>query len=236
LQEKVYLIKELSTLTPNVVKIVLSPESEPMSYQAGQYIKVLLPDYSVAPLSVANAPHVNTNSLEFHLLFTSENFKAINILQQAKQQKKLIINGPYGDCTVDRLSSKPIIFLARGTGFAPIKSVIEALLQQEQYPAMHLYWSVPGWRDIYMHDLVENWVKNLKDFRFTAVLTRETPQHPGIKFGKIPEVVLQDYPDLSSFQAYASGPEAMVYAALNGFKLHGLRQEDFYSDVFNYVV
>ncbi|HVY53436.1 MAG TPA: hypothetical protein VHA13_02840 [Gammaproteobacteria bacterium] len=223
-------------LTPQVAQIFLSNKAACLNYQAGQYIKVVHPDLSTSPLSIANAPKKESSCLEFHLYHPNENQRAISILNLLKENKQLILRGPFGSCTVNALApNKPIIFLARGTGFAPIKAVIEELIQKPDYPAIHLYWSVAGWRDLYMHNLVEQWVRTLKDFHFTAVLSREVPTTVTVKSGKMPEVVLQDYPDLSVYQVYASGPEAMVYAALEGMQEHGLDRKYFYSDLFDYV-
>ena len=116
-----------------------------------------------------------------------------------------------------------------------MKAVVEELIRRPEYPRIHLYWSVPGWRDLYLRELINDWVKELRHFHFTAVLTREVmPVEAGVKYGSVPELVLQDYPDLSGHQVYVSGPEKMVYASLEAFQPKGLPRESFYSDVFDY--
>jgi CDP-4-dehydro-6-deoxyglucose reductase len=236
LRDHVYKVASYHLLTPTVAQIFLYPETIPgLCYAAGQYIKVVHPDQSASPFSLASAPAASS-MLELHLLFLKENYRAMEVLRQVKENKQLILRGPYGSCIAQQLDcQRPLIFLARGTGFAPIKAVIEALVQQPAYPPMHFYWSVPHWRDVYLHEQLEHWAKTLPDFHFTIVLSREfLPPDKTLKFGKIPAAVLQDHPDLSFYQVYASGPENMIYSALYDFQQHGLARASFHSDVFDY--
>jgi CDP-4-dehydro-6-deoxyglucose reductase len=237
LLDHVYEVKSYKLLTPHVVQIFLEPAAAPLLYEAGQYIKVVHPDKTTSPFSIANAPEVSS-TLELHLLVLKKNGKAMEIFQQVKEKKPLILRGPFGAGTPHHLDAeKPLIFIARGTGFSPIKAVIEALSQKPTYPAIHFFWSAPGWRDLYLRDLIKDWVKTLRDFQFTAVLTREFLPHEPlevVKYGSVPDLVLQAYPDLASHQVYVSGPETLVYEALEAFQQKGLSRENFYSDVFDY--
>ncbi len=236
MSDYLYEVQEYKLLTPKVAQIFLSSQGkDPLHYEAGQYIKLVHPDKSTSPFSIANAPSA-TSLLEWQLLFLKENPKACAIFRQVKEKKPFKLRGPYGRCTVSCLQpAKPIIFIARGTGFSPIKAVIEALSQQAACPAIHFYWSVPGWRDLYLRELIQTWVSQLREFHFTAVLTREeSPLLEGVKYGSISDLVLQDHPDLSSCQVYMSAPERMVYSTLTAFEARGLPRECFYSDVFDY--
>lgn len=236
LRDYIYSVEACRLLTPHVAQIFLRhPSPEPLQYEAGQYIKIVNPDQSTSPFSIANAPK-DFSTIELHLLFLKDNRRAMDVFRRVKEDQQLVIRGPFGRCGVTCLAAqKPIIFLARGTGFAPIKAVIEALIQQPDYPPMHLYWSSPGWRDLYLRELIQAWMKTIRAFQFTAVLTREFLPSTQAKFGALPPIVLQDYPDLSHHQVYASGPEAMIYGALDDFQQHGLVKELFYSDVFDYA-
>ena len=236
MSDKIYKVVEHQLLIPNVARVMLACKSPPgLQYEAGQYIKIIHPDQSTSPFSIANAPQPS-GLLELHLLFLKENRKASDIFQQVKEGRDFTLRGPYGSCTADRLSKdRPLIFIARSTGFSPVKAVIEALTQQENYPAIHLYWSVPGWRDLYLRDLIQTWMNQLRDFHFTAVLTREiVPEEKGVKYGSVPDLVLEDHPDLSAHQVYVSGPEKLVYSTFESFQKKGLPREWFFSDVFDY--
>lgn len=233
LLDHLYKVDSYRLLTHNVAQIFLSPLDPPgFSYEAGQYLQVVHPDQRVSPFSIANTPQAS-GQLELHLLFMPGNPRAMEVMRQVQENKQLCLRGPFGNCRASRLEvERPVIFLARGTGFAPIKAVIERLLTKPSYPPMHLYWSVAGWNDLYFREQVEQWVKTLENFKFTAVLSRE--YLPQAKFGKVAPVVLEDHPDLSHYQVYASGPEALVYSALYDFQQHGLAKQSFYSDVFDF--
>ena len=208
--------------------------SQPVfSYAAGQYVEVVHKDRCVSPLSIACAPTALAN-LEFHLFHPVENHKAQDLLRIAQAEKTWSLRGPYGSCTVNRLHpQKPIIFLARGTGFAPIKAVIEALfISPGRCPAIHLYWSVSRREDFYLTDLLEKWKTEFPNFIFTPVLTREFSPKAPAGSPLLHDIVLRDYLDLSAYQVYASGPRPLVNAAFYAFQKHGLQQTFFYSDVF----
>lgn len=230
-QDKIVQVEQCCSLTASIAQIFLCcVGSQPLVYEAGQYIKIVHAGLSTYPFSIASAPHV---PFELHLHHPKENIIAREILQQITEQKQLTIRGPYGSCTASRIAlSRPVIFLARGTGFAPIKAVIEALIDRPDCPPIHLYWSAAGWQELYMRELVEVWVKTHSNFNYTAVLTREYIE--SVRFGSAAQIILQDYPDLSGYQVYASGPQAMIYPALYAFQQHGLAREWFYSDVLDY--
>jgi CDP-4-dehydro-6-deoxyglucose reductase len=235
LPDQIYQVVEHQLLTPNVARFFLAASDTSIHYQAGQYIKLVHSDGSTSPFSIANAPQED-GLLEFHLLFLKENRRASDIFQQVKERKTFKLRGPYGSCTLEHMSAtKPTIFIARSTGFSPVKAVIEEQIRRGTCPPIHLYWSTPGWRDLYLRDLLHSWAEKLPAFQFTAVLTREVvpPEH-GAKYGSVPDLVLQDYPDLSAHQVYLSGPEKMAYAALETFQKKGLPNKCFYSDVFDY--
>lgn len=219
-----------------MAQFFLAPQSDCfLSYEAGQYIKMVHPDGSTSPFSIANAPQAS-GLLELHLLFLKENRKAWDIYHQLRDKKVVVLRGPYGRCTADCLNEKkPTIFISRSTGFSPVKAVIEEWIKKPLYPAMHFYWSVPGWRDLYLAELIQSWIQDVRNFHFTAVLTREIlPPDAKVKYGPVPQFVLKDHPDLSSYQVYMSGPEKMVYSALRIFQNNGLPSQFFYSDVFDF--
>lgn len=221
-----YSVSSISSVAPTVSQIMLRPKRSPaLSYQAGQYIEVMHLDGALSPLSIACAPNPS-KGLEFHLFHAEENYKANELLRLAQEEKKWTLKGPKGLCTANRLHpKKPIIFLARGTGFAPIKAVIEALISRHAILPMHFYWSVKTQQDLYLLSLLEKWEQVLPGFTFIPVLTQETGSHV------LPQVILRDHPDLSAYQVYASGPQPLITTAFSDFVEKGLHSEAFYSDL-----
>jgi CDP-4-dehydro-6-deoxyglucose reductase len=229
-QTVLYQLDHLSLLSPQVSRLVLKPKDAKaaLGFVAGQYIKVILPDGSGSPLSIA-APPSDTLEIELHLSHPAKNKKALEILDQAKAGMDLGISGPYGECTIARMiPNTRIIFYVRGTGFAPVKAILEELVQYPLLQPVHLFWGVATSADFYMQDLIKVWAQAFSDFRFTPIVSRTVDQH------KLRDAVILDYPDLSTSQIYASGPPDMVYSALADFQQHGLQKAYFYSDVIDY--
>jgi CDP-4-dehydro-6-deoxyglucose reductase len=216
-------------LTHNVSRIVLEHSTgDALQYQAGQYLKILAADHSIAPLSIANAPN-SKNQLELHIGHPRKNLTAKHIMRDLALDQECFLRGPYGSCTVARLKPHlPIIFFVRGTGFAPVKAVLEELVQRKDFPDIHLYWGAAHADDFYLQDLLQKWQKKFPHFQQTLAVSRSKDQH------KLHHQVLHDYPDLSGHQIYASGAEEMVLVSLEVFMQQGLKRKNYYSDLFDY--
>lgn len=224
-----YEVQSIHSLAPLVSQIFLRPRSSVLYYEAGQYIEVVHQDQSTSPLSIACMPNKNAE-LEFHLFHPPENHQALDLLRMAKEEKRWTILGPSGHCGVDRLHlDKPIIFIARGTGFAPIKAVIEALLNASFKLSIELYWSVAKQSHFYLLDEIAKWQTTYANFNFIPVLTKEKVDESSLS---VEQLVLHNHPDLSSHQVYAAASRAFIYSLFYSLQKHGLQQEFFYSDVF----
>jgi CDP-4-dehydro-6-deoxyglucose reductase len=223
--EVVYDVIRCEPLANTIMGIRLqAPVNQRIEYQAGQYIKIIHRDGNMSPLSIACAP-ADCSMIELHVAYSKNNLMARDILLTIEQTKKLRLRGPYGNSTAAKIfGDQPIIFLARGTGFAPIKSIVEELDKFKKYPPMHLYWSAASSDELYMNELAQRWTVELKNFSYTPVLNRELIQHS----------ILKRYPDLTHYRVLASAPESIVYAALPEFLGAGLKRDHYYSDLFDY--
>lgn len=214
-----YNVQQVTTLAPDISQIILSSQT-PLIYDAGQYIEVHQDTQSI-PLSIANAPQQN-QQLEFQLMHTPKNTAALQLLNQKTWQ----IHGPFGNCTFSKLKKNlPIIFLARGTGFAPIKAIIERFITARLFPPFYFYWSVPTDAQLYLQSRLQHWQQILPTFVYKPIFTAQTGSHIP------PTFILAEHPDLSHFQVYVSGPKPLVQTALADFTQRGLARENFYSDV-----
>jgi CDP-4-dehydro-6-deoxyglucose reductase len=211
----------------HVTQVILqAPLPEFIAYAAGQYLKVSHGDDSDSPLSIACSPRPD-HSIELHISHPPINPRAHEILQAVKQKKVLTLRGPYGTITPARFTpTKEIIFFVRGTGFAPVKALLENFIAQGSQQACHLFWAAAQ-EDFYLQDLLREWEQRL-NFRFTLAASRSAEQH------KLQHEVVSEYPDLTGYQVYASGPEVMITDGLQAFVRHGLTAENFYSDIFDY--
>ena len=215
------------SLTQYVSQIILQSNT-PLIYQAGQYVKVIHHDNSESPLSIACAPN-EKNLIELHLSHHPGNLPAQDIMQMVSQEKELQISGPYGSCTSAKLLADiPIIFLARGTGFASVKALLEELIQKDDQRHIHLFWDAATEDKFYLLDLIEQWREKFHAFHFTPITSHSKDRE------KMHLAVTTNYPDLSNYQVYASGSEEMVIAALENLQQFGMRKERFYSDLLDY--
>jgi CDP-4-dehydro-6-deoxyglucose reductase len=227
LNQFIYTVSEVVLLTRHVSKLILTipSSSHAMTYQAGQYIKIIHDNGNESPLSIASAPN-HLQQLELHLSHGPRNQQAQTILEMIKADGVLSLTGPYGVCTVSRFSlDRPIVFFVRGTGFAPVKAILEELVQMQDCPPLHLYWGVASAEDFYFPELITHWEQQFADFRFTSMVSRSADLH------QLHHAVLQDYPSMSHVEVYASGGEEMVFSALEIFQEHGLEKTRFYSDM-----
>jgi CDP-4-dehydro-6-deoxyglucose reductase len=209
------------------------PANERLQFLAGQYIDILMKDGKRRSFSLANAPHDDAY-LQLHVrhlpggAFTEYVFNAMH------EKDILRFEGPLGSFFLQEDSDKPIILLASGTGFAPIKAIVEHAFQLGVKREMTLYWGARSLKDIYMAELPETWQKERPNFRFVPVLSEPQPEDGWSgRTGLVHQAVLDDFADLSGYQVYACGAPAMVETAHASFIADRTLPEDqFFSDAF----
>lgn len=213
---------------------LLLPANERLRFLAGQYIDILLKDQTTRSFSLANAPHQD-NLLELHIRHMPGGDFSTHVFNTMKERDILRFKGPLGSLHLREDSGKPVIFVASGTGFAPIKSIIEHALHSGIRRPMHLYWGGRILADLYMRDWTAQWEE--KGIRFTPVLSEALPEdHWQGRTGFVHQAVLDDYADLSGHEVYACGAPAMVEAAQRDFTtLRGLPLDAFFSDAFTFA-
>lgn len=222
------------------------PQTEAFEFKAGQYVDFLLKDAQKRSYSIANAKAVKVKSetsgseiqfIELHIrhmpggLFTDHVFKSM------KDKEIFRIEGPLGGFFL-RPNNKPMIFLASGTGFAPIKALIEQVMNTSKSDVLNanieLYWGARTLADLYMHQWVLELTQRWPSLKYTPVLSEPLPSDEWTgRQGWVHQAVLEDHPDLSGHQVYACGAPLMVEAAKRDFALVGkLPSEEFFADAF----
>ncbi len=230
-----YDLAEINESSTSVTQVLLqAPADDHLQYRAGQYLYVIPNKGDARPFSIGNCP-TDERMIELHIRHTQDNEYANQLLDEIKSHKKLNLRGPYGTTVFHRDINKPIIFIAGGTGFAPLKAIIEHVLIEDFQQSMHLYWGAKTLGDLYMHQLAQTWVAQQAHFNYTPVLSdpSDLEDWHGVS-ESIDEAVLADYPDLSNHVIYACGPSEMVFDALKTLKAHGLKEALMFSDAFTY--
>lgn len=228
-------VSSIQKLNHDVMRIDLKiPEAMRFQFLAGQYIDFILRDGRRRSFSIANAPHDDSH-IVLHVRhiqggrFTGEVFDHMQVNDIVR------IEGPLGSFFLREDSDRPAIFMAGGTGFAPIKGIIEHTLVKNIRREFHIYWGARTLEDLYMHDVAQQWADTYSHIHYTPVLSepKDSDSWQG-RTGYVHEAVLQDISDFSGYEIYASGPPAMVYAGRDAFMPHGLNAELYYSDAFEF--
>ncbi|WP_338860711.1 CDP-6-deoxy-delta-3,4-glucoseen reductase [Mycetohabitans rhizoxinica] len=215
-----------------VLKLQL-PANERLQYLAGQYIEFILKDGTRRSYSMASAPH-HEGPLELHIRHMPGGVFTDHVFGAMKERDILRFEGPLGTFFLREDADKPIVLLASGTGFAPIKAIIEHAIFKGMTRPMTLYWGGRRRGDLYLASLAEQWARDVPSFKFVPVLSEPDPADGWQgRTGFVHRAVVEDLPDLSGYQVYACGAPVMVEAAQRDFTAHhGLPADEFYADSF----
>lgn len=227
-------IARLERVSDDVISIALQlPASEKLQYRAGQYIEFMLKDGKRRSYSLANAPHVGEH-VTLHIRHMPGGLFTDQVFSTMKERDILRFEGPLGSFFLREDSDKPMVLLASGTGFAPIKAIVEQAVHIKSTRPMTLYWGGRRPKDLYMHALCEEWARTIPNFRYVPVISNATQDDRwNGQTGFVHQVVMNDLPDLSNYQVYACGAPAMVDAARTDFSAScNLPEEEFYADAF----
>ncbi|HRD99587.1 MAG TPA: CDP-6-deoxy-delta-3,4-glucoseen reductase [Rubrivivax sp.] len=227
----------LQRATPDVMVLRLQlPANQVLQYHAGQYVEFILRDGARRSYSMANAPHElgNPPAIELHLRHLSGGRFTDHVFSEMKERDILRIEGPFGSFFLREDSTKPLILLASGTGFAPIKALIQRLQHLGSPRPAVLYWGCRHKADLYQHDWCEQQAASMPTLRYVPVLSEPGPADAWTgRNGLVHQAVMQDWPDLSAHQVYACGVPVMVQAAQRDFCQNcGLPPEEFFADAF----
>jgi len=212
------------------------PANDVMQFHAGQYIEFLLRDGSRRSYSMGNAPHTlepGAPKVELHIRHMPGGKFTDPVFTTMKEKDILRVEGPYGSFFLREDSDKPMVLLASGTGFAPIKALIEHMLHKGISRPATLYWGGRRPSDLYMSDWVQAQLAQMPHLRYVPVVSNATPEDAWTgRTGFVHQAVLQDHPDLSGFQVYACGAPIVVDSAQRDYGRAGLPAEEFFADSF----
>jgi CDP-4-dehydro-6-deoxyglucose reductase len=227
-------VAKLNKVSDDVMVVALQlPANERLQYRAGQYIEFLLKDGKRRSYSMANAPHLDEH-VTLHIRHMPGGVFTDHVFNTMKERDILRFEGPLGTFFLREDSDKPMVLLASGTGFAPIKAIVEHAIDTKTKRPMVLYWGGRKPKDIYMHALCEEWARTLPNFRYVPVISDALPEDGWSgRTGFVHRAVMEDLPDLSGYQVYACGAPLMVESAQRDFAAQcKLPDEEFYADSF----
>src|SRR5688500_5625690 len=227
-------VQKLEKVADDVMIIHLRlPANERLQFLAGQYIDFLLEGGERRSFSMANPPHAD-ELIELHIRHVAGGSFTDHVFAKMKERDILRFEGPLGSFFLREDSTKPIVFVASGTGFAPIKSIIESARHRKVERPMVLYWGCRRPKDLYLNALAESWALAQPNFRYVHVVSEAAPGDAWSgRRGFVHRAVMQDFPDLSGHQVYACGVPVMVDSARKDFITQcQLPEDEFYADSF----
>lgn len=215
-----------------LVKLQL-PANDTFRYHAGQYVEFILRDGARRSYSMANAPH-NGPGVELHIRHMPGGKFTDHVFGAMKEKEILRVEGPYGSFYLRDDSAKPMVLLASGTGFAPIKAVIEHMQFKGITRPATLYWGGRRPADLYLDDWVQAQLAVMPNLKYVPVISNALPEDGWTgRTGFVHKAVLEDFPDLSGHQVYACGAPIVVDSARADYTaLGGLPPDEFYADSF----
>ncbi|WP_312434882.1 CDP-6-deoxy-delta-3,4-glucoseen reductase [Janthinobacterium sp.] len=227
-------VTTIEKVAPDVLVLTLQlPASERLQYRAGQYIEIMLRDNKRRSYSMASAP-VDGGPVSLHIRHMPGGLFTDQVFTTMKERDILRFEGPMGTFFLREDSDKPVILLASGTGFAPLKAIVEHMINEKSTRPITLYWGARRPHDLYMDALCRQWAADLPQFTYVPVVSNalEEDQWQG-RTGFVHHAVMADLPDMAACQVYACGAPIMVESANSDFvKLCNLPAEEFYADAF----
>lgn len=220
-------VTQITPLTNRLLQVTLTPEQY-IEYEAGQYLEIVSPNREDALYySIANAP-LGSKTYELHIRHEPNNTKQQHVLDAMTKQGRIVLNLPFGHCTRHTLNSQqPILFIAAGTGFAPIKAMIEQLLTEGRAQPFTLFWSARTKEELYLDEKVLVWEKHVPHFDYIPHISRDNQS------SLTDRILEQKKIPLTQYQVVLAGPFDFVYALRDVLVDSGMPKEQLFSDAFN---
>jgi CDP-4-dehydro-6-deoxyglucose reductase len=228
-------VEVLNKLNHDVMAMKLKlPDGERLQFLAGQYINILLKDGEKRAYSIANAPH-DDQFIELHLREVPGGFFSNLVFHEMKEKAMLRLEGPLGSFFLREKSMRPIVLMAGGTGFAPVKAIVEHAIASKISRPIHIFWGVRSKQDLYHHNLASQWAENYKNIEYTPALSEPSPEDEwGGETGFVHDVVIKKFPDMSFYDVYLCGPPPMIDAGKKAFLARGLSEDRLFFDSFEF--
>lgn len=218
-------VESVSPLTDSIIQLILRPEKY-VDYIAGQYLQILR-NQEAYSYSIANAP-LGSHKYELHIRHGKDNPYTQALFADIKKTGAVNIQVALGDCHLQALdNNKPILFIAGGTGFAPIKAMIEQLLATDDSRKFELFWGARSKSDLYMDEKVNHWHKHVPKFNYFSSLSDPSKE-------SLASLVLSQHKSLNDWQIVISGPFDMVYHTRDQLVAANVPLQNLYSDAFGF--
>lgn len=223
----------VESITDTVYRVRLKPE-QPVSFQAGQYMMVMMGENDKRPFSIASSPR-QSEFLELHIGASDLNAYAMAVMDRIKQSSFITVDIPHGDAWLREDSERPLLLIAGGTGFSYIHAILMMALESQPERAVSLYWG--GREEKYLYDLAELKLLCQQYPQLTVIPVLEQP-HLGWqgRCGNVVDAVVQDFVSLTDYDIYIAGRFEMAKVARERFCTElGANIERLFGDAFAFI-
>jgi CDP-4-dehydro-6-deoxyglucose reductase len=227
---------EKTLLAPDVMRIKIKlPKAQRLQFLAGQYLEILLPEGKRRAFSIASSPQ-SEDEIELHIRHVEGGGFTGWVFDELNERDILRLEAPLGTFFVrNDKTERPMIMMGGGTGFAPLKSMIEDLLSHNDKRSLHLFWGVRNHAELYMHEQAQQWADENDHIQYSIALSEPHSGDPTDSFnGFVHQAVLEQYANLSNFDIYMSGPPAMIDAGRSAFLENGAERRRLFFDSFEF--
>ncbi|GAA6185792.1 MULTISPECIES: NAD(P)H-flavin reductase [Aliiglaciecola] len=225
-------VESIEPLTDIVSRVKLAASS-PVSFKAGQYVKVIMGENDSRPFSIANSPD-GSNQIELHIGAGVGNDYAGQVLEKMKTKGEIDIAGGHGEAYLRDENIKPTILLAGGTGFSYTYSILQQRLKIADTQPVFLYWGTQTLADMYEYEALIELEKEHSNFRFIPVVDAPDEDWQG-KSGWVHQAILADFVSLEPYQVYVAGRFEMAGVARDDFQKQGLLLENLFGDAYQFI-
>ncbi len=211
------------------------PSAQRLQFLAGQYLEILLPDGKRRAFSIASPPQ-SEDEIELHIRHVEGGGFTGWVFDKLNERDILRLEAPLGNFFIrNDNTQRPLILMGGGTGFAPLKSMIEDLLAHGDQRPLHLFWGARWRSDLYLHAQAVQWARQYEHIQYSTALIEPGDNDPeGVFYGFVHQAVLQHYTDLSGFDIYMSGPPGMVDAGRKAFLEKSAEERRLFFDSFEF--
>jgi CDP-4-dehydro-6-deoxyglucose reductase len=230
-------VGKINRLAQDVVQLFLTlPKTQEFKFIAGQYIDIILKDGQRRSFSIANLPeNTEEEGLELHIRHVPDGHFTPRVFDSMKERDLLRFEGPFGTYFLQSDPAQPIVMIAGGTGFSPVKGLIQQALAQNPDQSIHLFWGARDEQDLYMDSIAKTWSETYPNIKYTPVLSDSTSSDWTGETGYVHEIVEKSYQNFGKFDVYASGPPIMIDAVRNSLLAKGMNQDRFFFDSFEFA-
>lgn len=226
-------VTSVEAITDTVYRVRLLPEAD-FSFQAGQYLMVVMDERDKRPFSMASTPS-ERDFIELHIGASELNLYAMAVMDRILKEKEIVVDIPHGDAWLRDDEDRPLILIAGGTGFSYVRSILLTALARNPQREIAIYWG--GREEKHLYDLSELEALSVQheNLRVEAVVEQPEAGWRG-RNGTVLTAVLQDYGTLSGHDIYIAGRFEMAKIARELFcNERGANADRMFGDAFAFI-